>query len=59
MELEEIRNNLDELDNKLIVILAERMRLIPQVAKYKIENNLKRYQPERESQILEAKNRAQ
>ncbi|PLW79802.1 hypothetical protein C0585_05670 [Candidatus Woesearchaeota archaeon] len=55
MELIEIREHLDRLDTALLYILAERMTFIPKVAKYKDENNLERYQPEREKEIIEAK----
>lgn len=52
MELNDLRNKLDKIDNQLIKILAKRMALIPSVAEYKIKNNLPRYQPEREKQVL-------
>ena len=55
MELKEIRENLDKLDNQMLKILSERMKFIPNVAKYKKENNLPRYQPDRERVILEGK----
>ena len=55
MELSEIRERLDRLDNALITILAERMSLIPKVAEYKKENNVERFQPAREKEIFEAK----
>jgi chorismate mutase/prephenate dehydrogenase len=52
MELTEIRTHLDRIDTALVNLLAERMSFIPMVAKEKIKNNLKRYQPERETEIL-------
>ena len=55
MELNEIREHLDRLDNALITILAERMSFIPKVAEYKKNNNIVRYQEEREKKIFEAK----
>ena len=55
LELKEIREQLDRLDNNLINTLAERMSLIPKVAEYKKENNIARYQPEREEQIIKTK----
>ncbi|MBD3300745.1 MAG: hypothetical protein GF347_05335 [Candidatus Moranbacteria bacterium] len=55
MDLKEIRKNLDKLDAQLVAIIAERMRFIPEVAKYKQENNIKRYQPQREKQIIKEK----
>lgn len=55
MELSEIREHLDRLDNALLTILAERMSFIPKVAEYKKNNNIVRYQPEREKEIFKAK----
>ena len=52
MDLKELRAHLDRLDTALVYILAERMSLIPKVAEYKKENNIERYQPEREREIL-------
>lgn len=55
MELQEIRENLDRLDKEMLAILAERMNLIPKVAEYKRQNNIPRYQPDREQAVLESK----
>jgi chorismate mutase len=52
MDLEEIRKHLDVLDRKLLFVLAKRMDLIPKIAEYKKENNIARYQPEREKEII-------
>ena len=53
MDLLKIRKKLDVLDTKLIKILAERMSYIPQVAEYKRENKIKRFQKDREKEIFE------
>ena len=53
MDLLKIRKKLDVLDTKLIKILAERMSYIPQVAEYKKENKIKRFQKDREKEIFE------
>lgn len=55
MDLSEIRKKLDTLDAELVNIIAKRQELIPDVAEYKKKNNVKRYQPEREKEIIEAK----
>jgi chorismate mutase / prephenate dehydrogenase len=55
MELQEIRKNLDQLDKEMLSILAKRMNLIPKVAEFKRQNNIPRYQPEREKAVLESK----
>ena len=52
MELKEIREHLDRLDNAIVLLLAERLSLIPHVARYKIKHNIPRYQAEREKEIL-------
>ena len=55
MELTEIRKELDKLDAELVSILAKRMKFIPEVAEYKKKNNIQRFQPAREKEILESK----
>jgi chorismate mutase-like protein len=55
MNLKEIREHLDRIDNTLLFLLAERMSFIPKVAEYKKRNNIQRYQPEREKQIISSK----
>jgi len=55
MDLKEIREHLDRIDSALLMILAERMSLIPKVAEYKKKNKIKRFQPEREREIIEKK----
>ena len=55
MELKEIREHLDRLDTAIVQVLAERMSFIPKVANFKKDNNVERYQPEREKHILKAK----
>lgn len=53
MELNEIRENLDRIDNGIIELLAQRMALIPKVIEYKQKHNIPRYQPEREKELIE------
>lgn len=55
MDLNEIREHLDRIDSALLLMVAERMSFMPKVAKYKLENNLPRFHPEREAQIIQAK----
>jgi len=52
MDLIGLRNKIDLLDEKLLCILKERMMLIPQVAEYKKKNNIDRYQPTREKEVI-------
>ena len=55
MDLNLIRKKLDKLDEDLLKTLAKRMALIPEVAKHKIENNIRRFQPAREKEIINNK----
>ena len=55
MDLKELRAHLDRLDTAMVYILAERMSLIPKVAEYKKANNIPRYQPDREKEIIKIK----
>ncbi len=55
MELSEIRKEIDKIDTEIISAISKRVALIPQVADYKIKNNLPRYNPQREREIIESK----
>ncbi len=55
MDLAEIRKSLDKIDAELVSLLAKRMSFIPKVAEYKKENNMPRFQPAREKEIIESK----
>jgi chorismate mutase/prephenate dehydrogenase len=55
MDLTEIRKQLDQLDAEWLKIIAKRLTLIPEVAKFKIENNIPRYQPKREKEMIVVK----
>jgi chorismate mutase-like protein len=50
-----LREQIDSLDTELIKDLAQRMSLIPKVAEYKKANNLPRYQPKREAEVIESR----
>lgn len=52
MDIKELRQQIDKLDETLIRTLAERMKLIPQVAEYKKLNHLPQMQAEREKEII-------
>ncbi len=55
MKIEEIRKELDKIDNKLLDLLSIRLAYCKNIAQYKISNNMKIIQPEREKQILAEK----
>ena len=54
MDLQEIRQNIDRIDQELVDLFCRRMELAAQVAAYKKENNMPIFVPEREQQILDA-----
>lgn len=53
MDLQEIRNQIDCIDDQLVCLFLSRMRLSAEVAAYKAERGLPIYVPEREQQILD------
>ncbi len=50
--LQNLRRQIDDLDDELISILGERMKLARKIGQYKGENNISIYQPERWNEIL-------
>ena len=52
MELNEIRNQIDQIDTQLVKLFVDRMNLSAQVADYKKANNMPIYVPAREREIL-------
>lgn len=52
IELGELRYDIDNLDNQLILLLAERFRLTEKVGMYKTQNNLDAKDNERELEQL-------
>ena len=53
-DLISIRNAISSLDEAILSLLSERMRLAGEIAIYKKEHNLPIFDPKRESEILEA-----
>ncbi|MEG2450619.1 MAG: chorismate mutase [Clostridia bacterium] len=52
MTLDEIRKQIDEIDDSLAQLIAKRMELVVDVAKFKSENNIAVENKNRESEIL-------
>lgn len=50
--LEDLRDQIDELDNEIVNLLAERMNIARRIGKYKYENNITILQPERWDEII-------
>lgn len=53
MDLNEIRGKIDGIDDKILELFIERMRLATDVAKYKAANNMVIFQGDREKAIIE------
>ena len=52
MDLSELRKEIDRIDNQLVKLFVERMRVSAGVADYKRANNLPIFVPAREREIL-------
>ena len=48
MDLQELRSQIDEIDDALVALFGKRMDVAAQIADYKKENNLPSYHPARE-----------
>lgn len=53
MGLSDIRVKLDEIDNQVLELFNERIKLVQRVAEYKSRNNESIYRPEREREIVD------
>ncbi|MDP3918390.1 MAG: chorismate mutase [Nanoarchaeota archaeon] len=52
MELKKVRENLDNIDQEIVLLLAKRLSLVKELAQYKAENNISMKDPDREKEIL-------
>ncbi len=52
MKLEELRKRIDEIDDKLLELLNERMKIVKEVGELKNKTRAPIYRPEREQEIL-------
>ena len=50
--LEELRDRIDKIDEEILVLMAERMRVAREIGQYKKENNMTILQVERWTEIL-------
>ena len=53
MDIQELRNQIDEIDNSLVNLFEKRMDISAEVARYKQLNNMPVYDPAREKEILD------
>ena len=54
MELKDYREKIDEIDREILRLFEERMTLAGEIGRWKQENNLPVFQPDREVQKLES-----
>jgi chorismate mutase len=52
-ELEALRRSIDDLDGRILELVAERVRVVLAVGEYKRRNNIAVYDPERERKLLD------
>ena len=53
MDLNEIRQQIDSVDNEIVALLEERMKLVTRVSAYKQRTGKAIYDPEREQALLD------
>ena len=53
MDLNEIRQQIDTVDNEIVALLEERMKLVTRVSAYKQRTGKVIYDPEREQALLD------
>lgn len=54
MEINELRQQINQIDHAMVALFMERMNLAAQVAAYKKQNQIPVYDPVREQEILQA-----
>lgn len=52
MDLTTLRDEIDAIDKQLVDLFLKRMAIVEKVARYKIENNLPVFHPERERAVI-------
>lgn len=53
MDLQDIRNDIDKIDQQLIQLFAKRMNTVEEIVNYKKENNIPILNRDRENEIIE------
>jgi len=56
-KLDTLRLAIDQTDKELVRLLEERFKLVREIGQYKKDNNLPIFDPIREKQVLESKER--
>lgn len=52
LDLDELRRGIDAVDQQILKLLHERVRLVMAVGEYKRERSMKVYDPDRERELL-------
>ena len=52
MELKKFRDEIDKIDSEMIKVLSKRIALIPKISEYKKKNDVPRFDPEREVELI-------
>ena len=55
MTLDDLRNDIDRVDEVLVRLLNERARCVCEIGRLKKQTNMEVYQPDREKQVLRAR----
>ncbi len=50
--LEKCRQEIDQIDRKMVELFEQRMNLVKEVTQYKMENHLEIYQSQREEEVI-------
>ena len=53
LDLNELRGRIDEMDSQLTALFLQRMEIVEQVARYKLERGMQVLQPEREQAVID------
>ncbi len=51
--LEELRNEIDVIDEELVRLIAKRLRIVREIARFKVENRIKLLDTQREFKVIE------
>ena len=50
--LDNLRNQIDNTDNEIMILIKRRLQTSRKIAEYKLKNGMEIYQPEREQEIV-------
>ena len=53
LDLNELRGRIDQVDSQLTALFLQRMEIVEQVARYKLERGMQVLQPEREQAVID------